>query len=222
VTHLPECIIIEPPTPCRATVIWLHGLGADGHDFEPIVPELGLPAALGIRFVFPHAPHRPVSINGGYVMRAWYDISHADLSHSEDDEGIRASSQLLWGLIDREVQQGIAADHIVVAGFSQGGAIALHGGLRYEQPLAGLLILSSYLPLAQTFGQERVSSNESVPIMMMHGKTDTVIPIGLAESSRDLLTRHGQNVTWKSYPMAHSLCGQQVGDISRWLAARLG
>ncbi len=215
--NLPECVIIEPTLPCRASVIWLHGLGADGHDFESIVPELRLSASLGIRFIFPHAPHRPVAINGGYVMRAWYDINHPNLSMQEDAVGLRDSDRLITGLIEREIKLGSPAKRIVLAGFSQGGALTLYSGLRYPERLGGLLVLSAYLPLAEKLATERAPNTVAAPIMMMHGTDDTVIPIALAERSREVLTELGHTVSWRRYPMAHSLCQKEISDISAWL-----
>jgi phospholipase/carboxylesterase len=199
------------------TVIWLHGLGADGHDFEPIVPELGL--RIPVRFVFPHAPVRPVTINGGIAMRAWYDILGFDRQAAEDAEGIRASAAAVTKLIDRELARGMASDRIVLAGFSQGGAIALQTGLREPRPLAGVLALSTYLPLAATFATERSAANAGLPIFMAHGTADTVLPLSLAESSRRTLEVLGYEVEWHAYPMPHSVCLEEVSAIGAWLAA---
>jgi phospholipase/carboxylesterase len=214
-------IEIAPNIPARATVIWLHGLGADGHDFEPIVPELHLPPALAVRFVFPHAPLQPITINQGYVMRAWYDVAGLDLSQTEDAEGIEASASLLRELMERERQRGIPAERIVLAGFSQGGAMALHTGLRYPQRLAGMLALSAYLPLAARFAQAAHPANAGTPLMMAHGTRDPVIPIRLGEASRDLLQRLGYRVAWHTYPMEHRVCPEEIADIAAWLTAVL-
>ena len=208
--------------PVTASVIWMHGLGADGYDFVDIIPELQLPRTLGVRFIFPHAPQRPVTINGGYVMRAWYDLLPSDASDivvvgNEDDAGIRASEQAIRTLIQREITKGIPASQIVLAGFSQGGAIALHTGLRYPQRLAGILGLSTYLPLASSLQAERHAANTSVPVLMMHGYDDTVITIDEAESACAVLKECGYAVEWRTYPMAHSLCSQEVYDIGVWL-----
>ncbi|MGI9271123.1 MAG: alpha/beta hydrolase [Woeseiaceae bacterium] len=205
----------------QGSVIWLHGLGADGHDFEPIVPELRLPAELALRFVFPHAPVRPVTINNGMSMRAWYDILTLDRDGPTDDIGIRDSGQILDQLIERELERGIAADKIVVAGFSQGGAIALHSALRSKHKLAGLMALSCYLPISQAFEDEVVNSADSghvdLPIFMAHGSLDPVVPMSLGRNSADLLLAHGFKIEWHDYPMAHSVCGEEINDIRNWL-----
>lgn len=200
-------------------VIWLHGLGADGHDFEPIIPELGL--AVGVRFVFPHAPIRPVTINGGMPMRAWYDIVGFDAA-AEDAAGIRASAAAVARLIDREMERGVPAARIVLAGFSQGGAIALQLGLREPRGLAGVLALSTYLPLAATLAHEKSAANAAVPIFMAHGTYDPVIPLAHADASRRALEREGYTVDWRVYPMAHAVCAPEIGAIGRWLEALAG
>jgi phospholipase/carboxylesterase len=197
-------------------VIWLHGLGADGHDFEPIVEQLHLPFAA--RFVFPHAPERAVTINGGMRMRAWYDIKNIG-SGGEDEAGIRASAESVRDLIDREIERGVAPERIVLAGFSQGGALALFTALREERPLCGVLALSTYLPLAKTLQAEQSVANAVIPILMAHGTQDPVIGLPIAEYSRDLLTAAGYRVDWRTYRMAHGLCAEQIVDISAWLAA---
>lgn len=203
-------------------VIWLHGLGADGHDFAPIVPELGLPPWLHIRFVFPHAPLLPVSINGGYVMPAWYDVRSLDLRQEEDEAGIRASQQRVESLIRRETGRGIDPSRIVLAGFSQGGAIALHTALRFSAPLAGVLALSTYLPLPQTLTTEASPANASLPVFMAHGTSDSVVPVAQGSASRDFLRQLGYAVEWREYPMSHSVCAQEIADIGAWLAQTLG
>ncbi|MGE0277972.1 MAG: alpha/beta hydrolase [Nitrospiraceae bacterium] len=213
-------VIIEPTTKVRASILWLHGLGADGHDFESLVPHLGLPPAAGVRIIFPHAPHRPVTINGGMRMRAWYDISGA-VPPREDSLGIRESEQALRLLIAGEIAAGIASARILLAGFSQGGAIALHTGLRYPEPLAGILALSTYLPLAETLQPEAHPANSGIPILMAHGSEDTIIPVSRARRSRDELIRLGYPVDWRIYPMGHSLCAEEVADISAWLDRRI-
>jgi phospholipase/carboxylesterase len=200
-------------------VIWLHGLGADGHDFEPIVPELGL--RFPVRFVFPHAPVRPVTINGGMAMRAWYDILGFDRRAKEDAAGIRASAAAVAELVDREIERGMASDRIVLAGFSQGGAIALHTALRSPQRLAGVLALSTYLPLASTLAGERSGANAAIPIFMAHGTADDVLPLALAETSRGVLEALGYAVEWRAYAMAHSVCLEEVSAAGAWLAALL-
>ena len=213
-----SCVEINPSAPPRAVVIWLHGLGADGRDFEPIVPQLQARLTVPTRFIFPHAPHRPVTINGGYIMRAWYDISAFDLSQAEDADGIHNSTRHLDTLIQREIRHGISANHIVLAGFSQGGAIALHAGLRYPQRLAGILALSTYLPLASTVADERQPANLDIPIFMGHGSEDTVVPLPHALTSREILRELGYPVEWHSYLMPHSLCDEEVSDIASWLS----
>jgi phospholipase/carboxylesterase len=219
-TQLPEAIEVETGATPDATVIWLHGLGADGHDFEPVVPELGLPAGLGLRFVFPHAPVRPVTINMGMPMRAWYDILQMG-GGREDAPGIRASQALVEALIARERDRGIAATRIVLAGFSQGGAIALHAGLRHTQPLAGVLALSTYLPLASTLAAERSEANRDAPVFLAHGTHDPMIGIDRARASRAALEALGYPVQWREYAMPHSVCAEELADIGAWLVSRL-
>jgi phospholipase/carboxylesterase len=197
-----------------AAVIWLHGLGADGHDFEPIVPELRLPDALQLRFVFPHAPVRPVTLNQGMRMRAWYDILQLG-GGPEDEAGLRASQKLTEELIR---SQGLPASRIVLAGFSQGGAIALLTALRYSERLAGVMALSTYLPLAPKLAAERSKANSDVPIFMAHGSYDDLIPMGRAQASRDALNALGYPVEWHDYPMPHSLCAPEIADISAFLS----
>lgn len=216
-----EAVVIEPPEAIRACVLWLHGLGADGHDFEPIVPELG-PATRGVRFVFPHAPQRPVTINGGYVMRAWYDVLDMDLTLRPDEAGIRASEAILRDHVAAQVADGVAPERVVLAGFSQGGAIALHTGLRYEERLAGILALSTYLPLQATVATEASAANTHTSIFMAHGIADPVIGIAHAERSRDFLRARGYSVEWHSYPMMHAVCAEEIRAIGRWLAKVLG
>ena len=200
------------------SVIWLHGLGADGHDFEPIVPELKLDPGLNVRFVFPHAPRIPVSINQGFVMRAWYDIRAADISAEPDEKGIRASADLVSKMIDAEIASGIDAEHIVLAGFSQGGAIALQAGLRNTSQLAGILALSTYLPLADSLAAEATDASASVPIFLAHGSIDPVISIDLAKQSREQLQQQGLEVEWHEYDgMPHSVSEQELFHIAEWL-----
>lgn len=211
-----NAVTIEPSGAHRASVIWLHGLGADGHDFEPIVPELQLEPALGVRFVFPHAPERPVTINGGATMRAWYDVQSPDLTRMEDIAGIEAAGEYLQQLIDTEIERGIPGHKIVVAGFSQGGAVALHGGLRYNRPLAGIVGLSCYLPLPGQLTAQADPANRPTPILMMHGNNDPIIPISQGRESRDCLIEAGYDVTWRDYPMAHSVCLEEITEIGEW------
>ncbi len=197
-------------------MIWLHGLGADGHDFEPIVPELGLPAFLPVRFIFPNAPQRPVTINMGMRMRAWYDILQLG-GGQEDEAGIRESQDFVEGLIARETQRGIPHGKIVLAGFSQGGAIVLQTALRQRKRLAGVMALSTYLPLAKTLEKERAAENSDLPIFMAHGKYDSMIPLDRAALSRDALLALGYAVEWREYPMQHSVCPEEIADIAAFL-----
>jgi phospholipase/carboxylesterase len=216
-----ESVEIETGPNPVGSVIWLHGLGADGHDFEPIVPELRLPESLPLRFVFPHAPVRPVTINAGMAMRAWYDIFSLERGGPMDEEGIRASGEILNGLIRQERERGVDAGRIVIAGFSQGGAIALHGALRYPEKLAGLMALSTYLPLTDCFDEEVVANKDSVngeiPIFMAHGTFDPVLPMHLGSDSAALLTKNGYSVEWHDYPMAHAVCAEEIEHIRDWL-----
>jgi phospholipase/carboxylesterase len=218
--QLPEVIEIETAPAPDAAVIWLHGLGADGHDFEPVVPELGLPARLRVRFVFPHAPVRPVTLNMGMPMRAWYDIQQLG-GGAEDSAGIRASQSHVEGLVERERGRGVPARRVVLAGFSQGGAIALQAGLRYPQRLAGILALSTYLPLAATLAAERSAANRDLPLFMAHGTLDPMIPIVRARASRAALEALGYAVEWREYPMPHSVCAEEIGDIAAFLLRAL-
>ena len=219
-----ETIEIETAPNPSAAVIWLHGLGADGNDFAPIVPELRIANAPAIRFVFPHAPMMPVTINNGYVMRAWYDVSFGDLegkTKQADEKGVRASQAEIEKLIAHEVARGVAAEKIVIAGFSQGGAIALQTGLRHARKLAGIMALSTYLPVAHTLPAEAAAANRSIPVFYAHGTHDQVIPIAMAEASRKILDAAGYHVEWHSYPMQHSVCIEEIADISAWLVSVL-
>ena len=201
-----------------ACVIWLHGLGADGNDFEPIVPELRLDPGLAIRFVFPHAPMMPVTINQGFVMRAWYDIRTADIGAEPDEKGIHASAELVNQMIAEQISSGIDSKRIVLAGFSQGGAIALQASLRYPTQLGGIMALSTYLPLAATLSAERSEANKNTGIFMAHGSIDPVIPVGLAHASRDVLGKLGYKVEWHEYEgMPHSVSEQEIAHIADWL-----
>jgi phospholipase/carboxylesterase len=212
-----QAIEIETGPAPTASVVWLHGLGADGNDFVPIVNELGLPGALPVRFVFPHASMMPVTLNGGYVMRAWYDVSFDGIEKRPDEAGIRASQVAIEQLLAREKSRGIPAGRIVLAGFSQGGAMTLHAGLRHAEPLAGLMVLSSYLPLADKLAAERHAANARTPIFMVHGEDDPVIAIDLAERSVQQLRGLGYDVDWRAYPMEHSVCLEEIGHIGAWL-----
>ncbi|MCK6388792.1 MAG: alpha/beta hydrolase [Zoogloea sp.] len=218
---LPAVEILTGPAPTHA-VIWMHGLGADGHDFEPVVDEFDTDRLPPTRFIFPHAPERAVTINGGYVMRAWFDIYSRDYGNrAEDVEGTEASAAQVEALIARENARGIPDERIVLAGFSQGGAIALHAGLRHPRRLAGVMALSTFLPLAERLAGEAHPANRDVPIFMAHGTGDSVIPHGFAQQSAELLSAAGYPLAWHSYPMEHSLCLPEVRDIEDWLASVL-
>ena len=209
-----ETIEIETAPNPRASIIWMHGLGADGNDFAPLADEIALPIA--VRYIFPHAPMMPVSINDGYVMRAWYDISDAAIRR-EDEDGVRASQQSVEVLLAREKSRGIGASRIVLAGFSQGGAIALHTGLRHAERLAGIMALSTYVPLADKLAAEANPANREVPIFMAHGTADPMIPIDRAQASRDRLLQLGYTIEWSEYRMQHSVCPQEIAAIGAWL-----
>ena len=200
-----------------ATIIWMHGLGADGWDFIPIVRELPLPEELALRFIFPHAPVRPVTINGGMAMRAWYDIKMSDIARLPDERGIRDSQKQVEELIARERTRGIASNRVVLAGFSQGGAIALQAGLRHPEPLAGIVALSTYLTLEESLGAEAAAANKAVPILMAHGTQDEVVPLRLAEASRSALQAKGYEVEWHTWPMPHSICAEEVEAVASFL-----
>ena len=210
-------IVVEPAKPASATVIWLHGLGADGRDFEPVVPMLGDLASY-VRFVFPHAAEQPVTINGGMVMRAWYDIVSMDMERRADANGIRSSEAYVHQLINAQRQAGIDDSRIVLAGFSQGGAVVLHTGLRYPTALAGIMALSTYVPLKEFDASEAHPANKQTPIFYAHGTYDAVVPLTLAEQSRDHLVALGYDVKWQAYPMEHTLAVEEVRDIAAWLA----
>lgn len=208
------------PSPTRS-IIWLHGLGADGNDFAPIVPELVDPSWPALRFVFPHAPIQPVSINNGVPMRAWYDIAVVDLLARQDEAGVRRSIDAVEALIAREHERGVASEHIVLAGFSQGGAIALAAGLRHAQTLAGIVALSTYVPIHATLAAERHAANAATPIFWGHGSADPVVPVQRGMESRDLLLGLGYRVDWHVYPMAHAVCADEIVDLRAWLGPRL-
>jgi phospholipase/carboxylesterase len=214
-TRLETIQIDTAPNP-SVSVIWLHGLGADGNDFVPIVNELDLSGCPGIRFIFPHAPTMPVTINGGYVMRAWYDILGTELVRHEDEGGLRNSQKLIEQLIADEKARGIPAERIFLAGFSQGCAMTLQTGLRHPEKLAGLLCLSGYLPLAATIAAERSPANQHTPIFMVHGRADPVIPLQRAEASRDHLISLGYTIEWHEYMMQHAVCMEEIEDIGAW------
>ena len=210
---------INPKTPATATVIWLHGLGADGNDFAPLVPELKLPSSMAVRFIFPHAPEIPVTINGGYIMPAWYDILAMNLERQIDEQQLLASSTAISALIDREVERGIDSRRIIIAGFSQGGAVAYHAALSYPQPLGGLMALSSYFATHKTLVAN--TANSSLPIAIFHGIYDGVVSETLASQALQVLRGKGYSPVYKSYLMEHEVCMEEVADISQWLQQRL-
>ena len=216
-TQLLDNIEIETAPNPTIAVVWLHGLGADGNDFVPLVRELDLTGLPGIRFVFPHANTMPVTINGGYVMRSWYDIVATDLTRREDEGGLRASQLQVEALIAREKARGIPASRIILAGFSQGCAMTLQTGLRHPEKLAGMLCLSGYLPLSSVAGAERSEASLGTPIFMAHGVQDPVVPFTRAEESRKVVEALGYQVEWHAYPMQHTLCLEEVQDISAWI-----
>ncbi len=211
-----QTVVVDPTKQASASVIWLHGLGADGHDFEGIVKSLGLDD-LGIRFIFPHAPLRKISINAGMKMRAWYDIYTLERMDLEDEVGIKASAEDIGALIQKERDAHILSERIILAGFSQGGAMALHCGLRYRERLGGILALSTYLPLSSKLKDEASSANCGVPLMMAHGSWDPVIPIAFGQMSYAALEKAGYAVDWRTYVMQHEVCQQEIGDIAVWL-----
>jgi phospholipase/carboxylesterase len=212
---------VNPKSKAKATVIWLHGLGDSGNGFAPIVPDLKLPDELGIRFVFPHAPTRPVTINNGMSMRAWYDITSLDFNNRADSQGVKESSDLVADLIEKEIAQGIPANKIVLAGFSQGGVIALHLGTRYEKSLAGVMSMSSYMSEPEKLSDEAHAANKNTAIFVAHGTHDDVVPIFMGNAAFKVLESNGYKVTWHEYAMQHNVCMQQLNDISTWLQETL-
>jgi len=216
-----DAVVLAPAAPATASVIWLHGLGADGHDFVPIVPELKLPASPGVRFVFPHAPMRPVTLNMGMRMRAWYDIKTLTAEGRADEAGLRESLARVAALIAAERALGIDSRRIVIAGFSQGAATALHAALRHPEPLAGVLALSCYLPLQATLAAELAEANKATPILMCHGQQDPVLPLALGLAACNWLRAAGYRVDWKEYPMQHQVCLPEIQDVAAWLGGRL-
>ena len=220
-SNMLDMIEIEPESEACSSVIWLHGLGADGHDFEPLVRKWGLVDAMAVRFILPHAPVQPVTLNGGMRMRAWYDLYGLDSNSKEDTEGIEQARQTLLGLIAREQQRGIASEHILLAGFSQGGALALHTALRWNEPLAGVLVLSGYLPVPHCLATEKRLNPESLVLRMDHGEQDPVVPYGVAQASRELLQAEGFTVDFHSYAMEHNLCPDQIDSLQTWMRRRL-
>lgn len=216
--YLP-CVEVEPENPADAAVIWLHGLGADGHDFEPIVPELKLPAEAAIRFVFPHAPSIPVTINNGYVMPAWYDIMDINIDRKVDEDQLLKSAAAVHALIDREIERGIDSSRIVIAGFSQGGAVGYQAALTYPKSLAGLLAMSTYFATQPSIHLD--PANQNLPIEVYHGTYDPVVPEELGRKSAEQLAVMGFTPNYTTYPMEHSVCMEQINDVSRWLQNRL-
>lgn len=215
-----ECVIHETAPNPRHAVIWLHGLGADGNDFAPIVPQLRQAARRPLRFVFPHAPVRPVTINGGMAMRAWYDILGVDIARDEDTSGIADSLRRLAALVDHEIKSGILPEHLILAGFSQGGAIALRAGLAQRRPVAGVLALSCYLLQAERFNEWARPESRQVPIFMGHGTQDPVVPVQLGQRSAELLQAAGYDVEWATWPMPHAVCPEEIQAIDHWLDRR--
>jgi phospholipase/carboxylesterase len=218
--HL-ESVRVEPKEKPDSAVILMHGLGADGHDFESLVPELRLPVAPSIRWILPHAQVRPVTINNGLSMRAWFDITAIDHRAAEDVSGIRESAMAIGALVRAERDEGIAPDRIILAGFSQGGAMALFTALRWPERLAGVASLSCWLPLAHTLPAEAHRANSAIPLFMAHGTMDPIVPLDQAEGSRDLLRANGYAVTWRTYPMPHSVCTAEAADLREWLLGAL-
>lgn len=210
-----DAVELNPDSPANASVIWLHGLGANGHDFEPIVPHLNLPDDLNVRFVFPHAPEQPVTINGGYVMRAWYDILDQSIDKTIDLAGVEASCHIVTQLIVREIERGIPSSKIILAGFSQGGVIALETGLRHQPSVAGIIALSTYLA-----NKDKVPSG-NLPIFIGHGSFDPIVPYSLGQKTRDILQHHGYSVEWHSYHMEHAVNMEEIVAIGKWITQRL-
>ncbi len=216
-----ECAELNPPGQVQSTVIWLHGLGADGNDFVPVIPELRLPEELGVRFLFPHAPIRPVTINGGTRMRAWYDIKSVETGREIDKEHIEVSSQQLEQLIERELESGRESSAVLLAGFSQGGAIVLYTGIRYPKRLAGIIALSTSHPDPNRIGETASVDNRGLPIFYAHGTRDPLISLDRAETTHQRLVEAGYSVDWHTYPMEHSLSTEEITDLSLWMQARL-
>jgi len=216
-----DCVEIEPRKPARGSVVWLHGLGADGNDFVPIVPHLGIGDDLALRFVFPHAPRIPVSLNMGMVMPAWYDITGPDLRHRQDVPGIRRSEAQVRALVERELERGVPSRRILLAGFSQGGALAVHVALRFPQPLAGTIALSTYLVMGEQLEAEIASANRGLPVFQAHGNSDPMVPIERGEALRDALAEAGCEVEWHEYGMAHEVCLEEIEAIGAWMRTQL-
>jgi len=218
--ELLECIEVNTADSPEYSVIWMHGLGADGHDFEPIVPFLGLPTGTVVRFIFPHALRRPITINGGMVMRAWYDIIEISTSRGQDEAGIKHSADLIQALIDHEIERGIPASKIVLAGFSQGGAMALHVGLRYPQSLAGIMVLSGYLLFPEKLQTERSEANSATPVFVGHGTQDPMVPYSLGQATVSALQTGQWPTEWHDYPIPHSVSQEEIADVGQWLQGR--
>lgn len=218
--ELLPCVELNPGGPAEASVIWLHGLGASGHDFPPVVPELGLPEDLPVRFVFPHAPARPVTINNGFVMPAWFDVAALD-GKDRDEEGVLESTEHLRRLVAREVERGVAEERIAVGGFSQGGAIALHGGLRHPRRLAGIFGLSTWLIREPSLAEEAEAANAETPLLLCHGTHDPMVPIDAGRAARERLEADGRQVEWHEYPMEHQVCLEEIEAIGAWLSRAL-
>lgn len=216
-----DCVQTETGANPHFAVIWLHGLGADGNDFGPIVPELVATDWPAIRFIFPHAPQRPVTINGGMRMRAWYDITGMEIAQKQDEVGMRASITEVEALIAREVERGIPTSRIFLAGFSQGAAMVLSAGLRHAQTLAGIIALSGYLPLEKQLAEERSAANAELPLFIAHGSVDPVVPQVLGMLARDFLRGLGYTIEWRSYPMAHQVCAEEIADLRNWIGQRI-
>lgn len=220
-SDLLRCVEIEPATTAERSVIWMHGLGANGHDFEPLVPHLGMPATPGTRFVFPHAPSIPVTVNGGMVMPAWFDIDFQGSKPICERAHVDRSQEQINALIEREHERGVASDQIVIAGFSQGGAMALHIGLRHPERLAGIMALSTAMPFAETIAAERHDANRDTSIFQTHGLHDPVIELQHGIDTRDCLQHLGYDVQWREYPMGHEVCGPETSDVGAWLRSML-
>ena len=214
-----DCLEIEPNAPANSAIIWLHGLGADGNDFAPLAPQLKLPEGTAVRFVFPHAPTMPVTINNGYVMPAWYDILDADIDRKVDEAQLYASAAAIADLIDREIERGIDSKRILIAGFSQGGAVAYQTALTYPKPLAGLIVLSSYFATSGSI--EEHSANKQIPVLIQHGTRDSIVPEALGKQAHRLLQQRGYNTVYQTYPLEHSVCMEQIADIGEWLRDKL-
>ncbi|QLG87953.1 carboxylesterase [Chitinibacter bivalviorum] len=222
-SNLLPCVEIETGSNPTAAVIWLHGLGADGNDFAPIVPELGLPENLAIRFIFPHAPTMPITCNNGYVMRAWYDIVHFDqISRQADVAGVKASIEYVRDLIADQNAKGIPTDRIILAGFSQGGAIAYTAGLTHPAPLAGIVCLSTYLPAEELLTSDSIATNKATPLLAAHGSHDPVVGISLGEKAKNYVANLGVNVSWQTYPIQHSVCLPEIQLIGQFIRQQLG